>query len=83
MHIGNLGHSKAQADAHKYYHRSWLTPFFGANVPEAWESFPREIHPCELLNVEVHVCLDKKKNDFAYCQPKVADFQRCLRKYDI
>ncbi|XQJ29792.1 hypothetical protein NXY56_005852 [Leishmania guyanensis] len=81
-HIAGLGHVSSK-DVFKDYRRSWLTPFFGSNEPEPTFQEEGTLHPCQIFSRQVHTCLEKNNNNFAFCQTRVAVFQQCLREFSL
>lgn len=82
MHFTSLGDVKA-SDAFQSYKRNWLASFFGSNEPEPFISVGPKVHPCKLFSHEVHRCLEKNDNNFFFCQTRVANFQQCLREFNM
>ncbi|KAG8344535.1 hypothetical protein TRVL_04641 [Trypanosoma vivax] len=61
--------------------RSWLTPFFGSNIPEPPVTYS-SAHPCSAYSQKVHECLDRHGNNVDFCQSKLFLLQSCLRERD-
>ncbi|KEG10962.1 hypothetical protein DQ04_03111070 [Trypanosoma grayi] len=80
-HMTDIGDSKRTV-AFKEYKRSWLTPFFGANEPEA-QLASSTAHPCRLFSQQVHECLERHGNNVDFCQSKLALFESCLNEFKL
>lgn len=59
---------------------SFLSPFFGANIPGPKRVKLEGIHPCVDLSRTVHACLDDKSNRADYCTPSISKLELCLRE---
>ncbi len=60
---------------------SWLSMFFGTR---SLQKNPKgALHPCKIVNRELHQCLDKNEDRYDFCRSKTNMFEACLREYGL